>query len=182
MKKIFSILCTALALSVVSCNGTRSKSDTSADTTTETSVDTIAPTYTLTDNGISDIVLGMPTSNIPDSIAGLYDRVEKYEGKDFVGYSLLLDSIETLNAEDSDFDGKINLIALRGESPLKADTPSGLIFLGLPESDLLKLKGIDMTKSAGGYHIGPFKIYVQDGKVSEIYIEWSPSQSNELYE
>ena len=179
MKKIFSILYTALAMSVVSCGGTGNKSVSDADTATATSVDTIAPTYTLTDNGISDIVLGMLASDIPDSIAGLYDRVDKYEGKDFVGYSFVLDSIETLNAEDSDFDGKINLIVLRGESPLKADTPSGLIFLGLPESDLLKLKGIDMTKSAGGYHMGPFKIYVQDGKVSEIYIEWSPSQSNE---
>lgn len=172
-------MCATLAFSVVSCGTEGSKSSSDTDAATETVTDTITPAYALSDKGVGDIVLGMLASDIPDSIAGLYDRVDRYEGKDFIGYSFVRDSIETIGAEDTDFDGKINLIALRGESPLKADTPSGPIVLGLPESDLLKLKGIDMTKSAGGYHIGPFKIYMQDGKVSEIFIEWSPSQSNE---
>ena len=179
MKKIFSILWLALTLSVASCGGAGSKSFSDADSATTTVADTITPSYTLSDNGVDDIVLGMQVSDIPESIAGLYNRVEKYEGKDFIGYSFVLDSIETLNAEDTDFDGKINLVALRGESPLKAETANATLYLGMPENELLKVKGIDKTKMVGGYHVGGLKVLVQDGKVSELYIEWSPSTSYE---
>lgn len=179
MKKIFSILCVALALSVASCGGAGSKASADADSATATVADTTTPTYTLSDNGVGDIVLGMQASDIPDSIAGLYDRVEKYEGKSIIGYSFVLDSIETLSAEDTDFDGKINLIALRGESPLKAATGNGFIHIGMLESNLLDPKGdIHVTKEDGTYRIGDFKVESQDGKVSEIYIEWSPSISD----
>lgn len=173
MNKIFSIFLATLALSVASCSGSGSKSASNADTTIETAVDTIAPTFTLSGKGISDIVLGMQTSDIPESITGLYDRVDKYDGKSFVGYSFVLDSIETLNAEDTDFDGKINLIALRGKSPLKTSTGNGTIYLGMP---LGPQNSALVAKEDGAYHIGNFKVQVQDGKVCEIYIEWTPTE------
>lgn len=179
MQKIIPILCSALALSMVSCGGLGSKSSADTDTATETVADTTIPIFTLSSNGVGDIVLGMPTTDIPESIAGLYDRVEKYEGKSIIGYSFVLDSIETLSAEDTDFDGKINLIALRGDSPLKAATGNGFIHIGMLESNLLDPKGdIHITKEDGTYRIGDFKVESQDGKVSEIYIEWSPSISD----
>lgn len=180
MKKIFSVLCTALALSVISCDGAGSKSSSDADTANEMAADTITLTYILSDKGIGDIVLGMQTSDIPDSIAGLYDHVEKYEGKSFVGYSFVQDSIETFNAEDTDFDGRINLIALRGESPLKAAAGNGIVCIGMPEAVLLDPKGNTLvTKGDDAYRIGNFKVELQDGKISEIYIEWTPSISEE---
>lgn len=177
MKNILSIFCAALAFGMVSCGGTVNKSTSDADTATVTAVDSIASTYTLTENGIGDIVLGMQTSDIPESISGLYDRVDKYEGKSFTGYSFVLDSTETFNAEDTDFDGKINLIALRGNSPLKATAENVTIYIGLPESELLKDESdILINKENGAYVIDNFRVLVQDGKVSEIYIEWTPTK------
>lgn len=177
MKKIFPILCATLALSVASCGAAGSKASADADSATASVADTTTPTYTLSGNGVGDIVLGMQASDIPDSITGLYDRVEKYEGKSIIGYSFVLDSIETLSAEDTDFDGKVNLIALRGDSPLKAATGNGFIHIGMLESNLLDPKGdTHVAKEDGAYHIGNFKVQVQDGKVSEIYIEWAPTK------
>lgn len=177
MRNIVSILSAALVMSVVSCNGAGNKSASDNDMATVTAVDITAPTYSLTENGIGDIVLEMQTSDIPEAIAGLYDHVEKYEGKSFVGYSFVQDSIETFNAEDTDFDGKINLIALQDNSPLKAATANGPVYIGMPESNLLDPKGDALvSKEDGAYHIGNFKVQVQDGKVSEIYIEWSPTK------
>lgn len=177
MRKIFSILCATLALSVASCGGAGSKSASDADTATVTAVDTIVPTYTLSENGIGAIVPGMQTSDIPESITGLYDRVDKYDGKSFVGYSFVSDSIEIFNAEDTDFDGKVNLIALRGNSPLKATAGNVTIYIGLLEAELLKDEsGILINKEDGAYVIGNFKVQVQDSKVSEIYIEWAPTE------
>lgn len=180
MRNIHSILCTALALSVVSCGGSGNKPASVADTATVTAVDTSAPAYTLMGSGIGDIVLGMQASDIPESIAGLYDRVDKYEGKSFTGYSFVLNSIETFNAEDTDFDGKINLIALRGNSPLKATAVNGLIYIGLPESELLKEESdiLLVKREDRVYVIDNFIVQIQDGKVNEIYIEWDPEMTS----
>ncbi|MCM1107987.1 MAG: hypothetical protein NC388_02895 [Clostridium sp.] len=174
MKKLFSILYTAIAVGMVSCAGSGNKPavDDSAVSNTTVAEATVA-THTLSDKGISDIVLGMAVSAIPDSIAGFYNRVDVYDGKSFKGYSFVSDSIEKFHAEDTDFDGKINLIALRGKSPLKADTGNGCIYIGMPEAALS-----NSDKENGLYRIGNFKIEVQDGKVSEIYIEWSPATIN----
>lgn len=175
--KIFTILYAVIAVGMVSCAGGGNKSVSTESIGNEVATDTVVTDYVLTDSGIGGVNLAMPVAEIPDSVAGLYDRVDKYEGKSFVGYSFVLDSIETFNAEDTDFDGKINLIALRGGSPIKADTGNGPAYIGMPESDLLNPKGDTLVTKGGdgSYHIGSFKVQVQDGKVSEIYIEWSPS-------
>lgn len=175
MKKFFSILYTAITVSMTACVGSGNKPAVEEGSASNTVADSVMTTYNLADNGIGDIVLGMSALAIPDSIAGLYNRVDVYEGKNFTGYSFILDLIETFHAEDTDFDGKINLIALRGESPLKTDSGNGQVYIGMSESELLDSKGDTLvTKEGGFYRIGNFKIEVQDGKVSEIYIEWSP--------
>ena len=181
MKKIFSILYTAFAVSLISCGGAGGKGTDTDTIKNATEPATTVTIWNLTEKGISSIVLGMSASEIPDSIPGLYDHVDTYEGKSFIGYSFVRDSTETFNAEDTDFDGKINLITLRDSSPLKAVADNVTLYIGMPESELLKPEGdkhIDRTKEVGGgYHVGPLKIHVQDGKISEIYIEWSPSRS-----
>lgn len=176
MKKLFSTLYTAIAVGMVSCVGSENKPVVEDNSTANSAAENNVTAYTLSDKGISKIVLGMQSSAIPDSIAGLYNRVDAYDGKSFTGYSFVSDSIETFHAEDTDFDGKINLIALRGQTLLKADTGNGPIYIGMPETELLNPKGDTLIyKEDGVYHIGNFKIEVQDGNVSEIYIEWSPS-------
>ncbi len=180
MKKLFSILYTAIAVSMASCVGNENKSAIADSSSSDAVAETYAPSYTLTDKGISDIVLGMSATEIPALIPGLYNRVDTYDGKSSEGYSFVSDSIERFYAEDTDFDGKINLIALRGESPLKADTGIGKIYIGMPERELLEPKGNTLVSKVDGfYHIGNFKVEVQDGKVSEIYIEWSPATIND---
>lgn len=179
MKKIFSILCTVLALSAVSCGGAGSKPTADECSASNTVSENNGMSFTFSEKGVSYVTLGMSASVIPDSIAGLYNHVDKYEGKSFIGYSFVLDSIETFSAEDTDYDGIINRIAVRGESPLKAATGNGKIYIGMPEADLLDPKGdILVTKKDGFYRIGNFKVEVQDGKVNEIYIEWAPSISD----
>ena len=175
MNKLFLIPCTAIALGVVSCGSAGKKSDSGSNDADKAIADTVASAYTLSDEGIGGIVLGMRASDIPDSVAGLYSHVEKYEGKSFIGYSFVMDSIETFKAEDTDFDGKVNLISLSGESSLKAASGNGLVYIGMSESDLLDPKGDTLVaKEDGVYRIGNIKVQVQDGKVSEIYIEYDP--------
>lgn len=176
MKVLFSKLYMVIAVGMVSCVGSGNKPAVDDSTVSNAVAEDTVATYSLSDKGISDIVLGMSVSAIPDSIAGFYNRVDVYDGKSFKGYSFVSDSIEKFHAEDTDFDGKINLIALRGESPLKADTGNGQIYIGMTEGELLNPKGGTLVSKVDGfYNICNFKVEVQDGKVSEIYIEWSPA-------
>ena len=46
----------------------------------------------------------------------------------------------------------------------------------MPETKLLDPKGDTIVyKENSFYHIGNFRIEGQDGRVSEIYFEWSPA-------
>ena len=179
MKKISLILYSVAVMGMLSCGGNGNGSVKDADSV-EIEVETpaVATTWNLTEKGIGDVTLGMDVAEIPDSVAGLCDHVEKYEGKDFVGYSFTLNNVETFQAQDTDFDGKVNLIAVQGESKLKATTGNGPVYIGMPEADLLKPEGDTLvTKDVdGSYHVGKFRIQTQDGKVSGIYIEWAPTE------
>lgn len=168
----------AVSLSLASCSGRGNQTpETSDSIKNEVEADTITSKLSLTENGIGDVTLGMAVADIPESINGLYDRVDRYDGKSFTGFSFVKDSIEVFNAEDTDFDGKLNLIALRGDSPLKAETDRGVLYIGFPEDSLLN--NGEKAPEGGLYHIGNFRVEVQDCKVDEIYIEWSPETAND---
>jgi len=80
--------------------------------------------FSLTDSGVGPIVLGMKVADIPASVSGLYDRVQKEETPDAEEYQFFMGEIPVFTAGDYG-DGIISIISLFNESPVKVATTSG---------------------------------------------------------
>lgn len=82
----------------------------------------------LTDNGIGPIVLGMNVGDIPVSVAGLYDRVEKETTPDGEEYQFYAGETALFSAGDPD-EGIITSISLFNESPIVDKTTKGEAYI-----------------------------------------------------
>lgn len=136
MKQIF--IMALLGIGAVACGnakqaneGVASEAAVAADNKTEVvAAETNTEEFVLADNGVGPIVLGMSVADIPSSVTGLYDRVEKTETPDAEEYQFFSGETALFSAEDWG-DGKVSAISLWNESPVKVATTSGEGYISL---------------------------------------------------
>lgn len=135
MKQIF--IMALLGIGAVACGNAKQANEgvasdaTVADNQTEVvAADTKTEEFVLADNGVGPIVLGMSVADIPSSVTGLYDRVEKTETPDAEEYQFFSGETALFSAEDWG-DGKVSAISLWNESPVKVATTSGEGYISL---------------------------------------------------
>lgn len=137
MKKFLHFALFVIVLS--SCGNARGLQDAKADgvqvaeeatESAEVAQESAADGFALTDTGVGPIVLGMKVSEIPSSVAGLYDRVEKVETPDAEEYHFFKGETAVFSAEDSG-DGIVSGISLWNESGLKVATSNGEDYISM---------------------------------------------------
>lgn len=137
MKKIIHFAFFVIVLS--SCGNARGLQDAQAadgmqaaveTTSSEVAQENAADRFALTDTGVGPIVLGMKVSEIPSSVAGLYDRVEKVETPDAEEYHFFSGETALFSAEDTG-DGIVSGISLWNESGLKVATSNGEDYISM---------------------------------------------------
>lgn len=135
MKQIF--IMALLGIGAVACGNAKQANEgvasdaTVADNKTEVvAAETKTEEFVLADNGVGPIVLGMSVADIPSSVTGLYDRVEKVETPDAEEYQFFSGETALFSAEDWG-DGKVSAISLWNESPVKVATTSGEGYISL---------------------------------------------------
>lgn len=135
MKQIF--IMALLGIGAVACGNAKQANEgvasdaTVADNKTEVvAAETNTEEFVLADNGVGPIVLGMNVADIPSSVTGLYDRVEKTETPDAEEYQFFSGENALFSAEDWG-DGKVSAISLWNESPVKVATTSGEGYISL---------------------------------------------------
>lgn len=135
MKQIF--IMALLGIGAVACGNAKQANEgvasdaTVADNQTEVAAaETKTGELALVDNGVGPIVLGMSVADIPSSVTGLYDRVEKVETPDAEEYQFFSGETALFSAEDWG-DGKVSAISLWNESPVKVATTSGEGYISL---------------------------------------------------
>lgn len=135
MKQIF--IMALLGIGAVACGNAKQANEgvasdaTVADNKTEVvAAETNTEEFVLADNGVYPIVLGMNVADIPSSVTGLYDRVEKVETPDAEEYQFFSGETASFSAEDWG-DGKVSAISLWNESPVKVATTSGEGYISL---------------------------------------------------
>lgn len=122
------ILSALLAAGLTAC-GNAKQQDSAPDTTAAIEVtDTQTEEYALTDNGVGPIVLGMNVADIPSSVPGLYDRVEKVTTPGGEEYHFYEAETALFSAEDPD-EGVICGISLFNESPIPCKTADGETYI-----------------------------------------------------
>ncbi|MCM1152577.1 MAG: hypothetical protein NC328_02840 [Muribaculum sp.] len=123
MKLIFSLI------AVLVCFGSVSYAANSLSPSSQVStVNTQG--FSLSDKGIGDIILGMKVSDIPQSVSGLYERVEKVETPDAEEYQFFMGENAIFAAGDYG-DGIVSYISLFNESPITIATSSGSDYIEL---------------------------------------------------
>lgn len=173
MNKALSLSVVALTVMAAACSGGKTGEAIDSDSICDSIMETIVEpegqhVCYMTKDSVGAIRVGMSVNEIPDSIAGLYDRKVNGSSPDAVTISFLNKEGEQFIAYDFG-EGKVDVLNAVGTSVM-VKAPRGEFGLGDKFSKVLELPGV--TEEWAGYDGGGMWYWKWEG------LWFAPSQEN----